>query len=159
MSSISGRQRSGLPPQQSSIRKTSSPRIVAISALVADCIARGKTIKEGGAVYDVVSGLQSGLANVANALMAIKVRVFEEGALTLEELERALKEAPRSPDAMPVAFVHRRSDFDDLMHHLDDPPAPEPMAAPEPEPAPGVLAHVVVVVHCHRVYPTALGTS
>ena len=30
------------------------------SALVDDCIQRGKTIKEGGAVYDVISGLQSG---------------------------------------------------------------------------------------------------
>jgi formate C-acetyltransferase len=61
------------------------------SALVADCISRGKTIKEGGAVYDVVSGLQSGLANVANSLMAIKVRVYEEGALSLEALGRALE--------------------------------------------------------------------
>ena len=34
------------------------------SALVDDCVARGKTIKEGGAVYDIVSGLQSGAANV-----------------------------------------------------------------------------------------------
>jgi formate C-acetyltransferase len=61
------------------------------SALVADCVARGKTIKEGGAIYDVVSGLQSGLANVANALMAIKVRVYQEGALTLAELGHALE--------------------------------------------------------------------
>jgi formate C-acetyltransferase len=61
------------------------------SALVSDCVTRGKTIKEGGAVYDVVSGLQSGLANVANSLMAIKVRVYQEGALTLEELARVLE--------------------------------------------------------------------
>jgi pyruvate formate-lyase/glycerol dehydratase family glycyl radical enzyme len=61
------------------------------SALVLDCVARGKTIKEGGAVYDVVSGLQSGLANVANSLMAIKNRVYKEGALTLEELGHALE--------------------------------------------------------------------
>ena len=61
------------------------------SALVSDCVARGKTIKEGGAIYDVVSGLQSGLANVANSLMAIKVRVYQEGALTLEELGHALE--------------------------------------------------------------------
>jgi pyruvate formate-lyase/glycerol dehydratase family glycyl radical enzyme len=60
------------------------------SALVSDCIARGKTIKEGGAVYDVVSGLQSGLANVANSLMAIKKLIFEDGALTLQQLQSAL---------------------------------------------------------------------
>lgn len=61
------------------------------SALVSDCVARAKTIKEGGAIYDIVSGLQSGLANVANSLMAIKKRVYEEGALTLEELRHALE--------------------------------------------------------------------
>jgi formate C-acetyltransferase len=48
------------------------------SALVDNCLARGLTIKEGGAMYDVVSGLQSGVTNVANALMALKKLVFEE---------------------------------------------------------------------------------
>ena len=60
------------------------------SALVDDCIQRGLTVKEGGAVYDVVSGLQSGAANVANALMALKVRVYEEGRLKPQEVMAAL---------------------------------------------------------------------
>jgi pyruvate formate-lyase/glycerol dehydratase family glycyl radical enzyme len=60
------------------------------SALVDDCIARGKTIKEGGAVYDIVSGLQSGVANVANSLMALKRCVFEEKVLTVEQVQEAL---------------------------------------------------------------------
>ena len=46
------------------------------SALVDDCLPRGLTVKEGGARYDVVSGLQSGVTNVANALMALKRLVF-----------------------------------------------------------------------------------
>lgn len=60
------------------------------SALVDDCIARGLTIKEGGSVYDVVSGLQSGLANVANALMALKKLVFEDKELTSQQVMEAL---------------------------------------------------------------------
>jgi formate C-acetyltransferase len=56
------------------------------SALVDDCLQRGLTIKEGGAVYDVVSGLQSGVTNVANALMALKKLVFEEPKLTAAEV-------------------------------------------------------------------------
>jgi len=60
------------------------------SALVADCLKRGRTLKEGGAVYDVVSGLQSGVTNVANALMALKRKVFEERRLTAEEVMGAL---------------------------------------------------------------------
>ncbi|MHC1785241.1 MAG: formate C-acetyltransferase/glycerol dehydratase family glycyl radical enzyme [Anaerolineaceae bacterium] len=60
------------------------------SALVDDCIGRGKTVKEGGAVYDIVSGLQSGVANVANALMALKKTIYEEKSLTPEQIQTAL---------------------------------------------------------------------
>jgi formate C-acetyltransferase len=60
------------------------------SALVSDCLARGLTIKEGGARYDIVSGLQSGISNVANALMAIKQLVYDEDKLTARELADAL---------------------------------------------------------------------
>jgi len=60
------------------------------SALVDDCIQRRKTIKEGGAVYDVVSGLQSGVANVANALMALKRTLFDEHTLTAEKIQTTL---------------------------------------------------------------------
>ena len=60
------------------------------SALVDDCIARGKTIKEGGAVYDIVSGLQSGAANVADSFMALKTRVFDEKVLTAAQVKESL---------------------------------------------------------------------
>jgi formate C-acetyltransferase len=60
------------------------------SALVDDCLKRGLTIKEGGAAYDVVSGLQSGVTNVANALLALKQLVFEEQKLTAAEVMEAL---------------------------------------------------------------------
>lgn len=60
------------------------------SALTDDCIGRGKTLKEGGAVYDFVSGLQVGIANLADSLAAIKKLVFEEERLTQTELWEAL---------------------------------------------------------------------
>jgi pyruvate formate-lyase/glycerol dehydratase family glycyl radical enzyme len=60
------------------------------SALVDDCIPRGRTIKEGGAVYDIISGLQSGVSNVANALMALKTTVFEERTLSAQQVVDAL---------------------------------------------------------------------
>ena len=56
------------------------------SALVDDCLARGLTIKEGGARYDIVSGLQSGISNVANALMALKLLVFEPAPVSYTHL-------------------------------------------------------------------------
>ncbi|MGL1893848.1 MAG: glycyl radical protein [Spirochaetaceae bacterium] len=56
------------------------------SALVDDCIERGKHLKEGGATYDIVSQLQVGIANFADSLAAIKKFVFEEKILTPKEL-------------------------------------------------------------------------
>ncbi|MEZ5071954.1 MAG: glycyl radical protein [Bacteroidales bacterium] len=60
------------------------------SAFVDDCIGRGKTIKEGGSKYDFVSGLQVGIANLGNALAAIKKLVFEEKRVSAAELMHAL---------------------------------------------------------------------
>jgi pyruvate formate-lyase/glycerol dehydratase family glycyl radical enzyme len=60
------------------------------SALVDDCLRRGLTVKEGGAVYDIVSGLQSGVTNTANALMALKKLVFEDKVLTAAQVQAAL---------------------------------------------------------------------
>lgn len=63
---------------------------VLCSTLTEDCIGRGKTIKEGGAIYDYISGLQVGIANLADSLAAIKKLVFEEKKLTPDELWEAL---------------------------------------------------------------------
>jgi len=61
------------------------------SALVDDCVARGKSIKEGGAVYDIISGLQSGVGNVANALMALEATVLGgEKALSAQQVKETL---------------------------------------------------------------------
>lgn len=61
------------------------------SAFVDDCIARGKTIKEGGSVYDFISGLQVGIANLGNSMAAIKKLVFEENRISKAELMKYLK--------------------------------------------------------------------
>lgn len=63
---------------------------VLCSALTDDCIGRGKTIKEGGAVYDFISGLQVGIANMADSLSAIKKLVFEEKKITPTQLWNAI---------------------------------------------------------------------
>ncbi|EOI5728358.1 formate C-acetyltransferase/glycerol dehydratase family glycyl radical enzyme [Cronobacter malonaticus] len=60
------------------------------SALVDDCIERGKSIKQGGAKYDWVSGLQVGIANLGNSLAAVRRLVFEQGTVTQPQLAQAL---------------------------------------------------------------------
>ena len=62
------------------------------SALTDDCIERGLNMKEGGAVYDFISDLQVGIANLADSLAAMKKVVFEDRAVTparLWEIGRA----------------------------------------------------------------------
>lgn len=60
------------------------------SALVDNCIERAKSIKQGGAKYDWVSGLQVGVANLGNSLAAVKKLVFEQGAVAQQALAEAL---------------------------------------------------------------------
>lgn len=67
------------------------------SCLTEDCIKRGKTIKEGGAIYDFISGLQVGIANMANSLAAIKKLVYDEKKITRKELWDALLDDFSSP--------------------------------------------------------------
>ncbi|MBR7187921.1 MAG: glycyl radical protein [Clostridia bacterium] len=75
---------------------------VLCSALVQDCIGRGKTIKEGGAIYDFISGLQVGVANMADSLAAIKKLVFEEKKLTAEQLWSAILDDFQSEESRRV---------------------------------------------------------
>ena len=60
------------------------------TGLVQDCIRRGRTPKEGGAVYDMVTGPETGVTNVGNALAALKKLVFEEKVLDGKQLMEAL---------------------------------------------------------------------
>ena len=60
------------------------------SALADDWIGRGRTIKEGGAVYDFISGLQVGIANMADSLAAIKKLVYDEKRITPAQLWNAI---------------------------------------------------------------------
>jgi formate C-acetyltransferase len=60
------------------------------STFTDDCIGRGKHLKEGGAVYDWVSGLQVGIANLGNSLVALKKLVFDDKVIGRQELLDAL---------------------------------------------------------------------
>ncbi len=57
-----------------------------LSSMVEDCIGRGKTPEQGGAIYNFTGPQGFGIANVADALYAIRRLVYEEKKLTLTEL-------------------------------------------------------------------------
>ena len=75
---------------------------VLCSTLTEDCIGRGKTIKEGGAIYDFISGLQVGIANMADSLAAIKKLVFDEKKITQQQLWDALVDDFSSEESQKI---------------------------------------------------------
>lgn len=61
-----------------------------LSCMVDDCIKRGKTVQEGGAIYNFTGPQGFGIANMADSLYAVKKLVFDEKKVTLAEYKRAL---------------------------------------------------------------------
>ncbi|MHC4984981.1 MAG: pyruvate formate lyase family protein [Planctomycetota bacterium] len=61
------------------------------SVMTDDCIARGRDITDGGAVYNYHSVCFLGAANVADALVALKKLVFEEQAISPAQMLAALR--------------------------------------------------------------------
>lgn len=60
------------------------------SCMVDDCIKRGKALQEGGAVYNFTGPQGFGVANMADALYAVKTLVYDEKKITMKELKSAL---------------------------------------------------------------------
>jgi len=62
-----------------------------LSCMIEDCVKRGKTVQEGGAVYNFTGPQGFGIANMTDALWVIKKLVFEEGKYTLSFIKDALE--------------------------------------------------------------------
>ena len=61
-----------------------------VSSLVDDCMKKGKSMQEGGAVYNFTGPQGFGIANVADSLYTVKTLVYEQKKITLEELKKAM---------------------------------------------------------------------
>lgn len=60
------------------------------SCMIDDCIGKGKSLQEGGAVYNFTGPQGFGIANVADSMLAIKQLVYDEKKLTLADVKDAL---------------------------------------------------------------------
>ena len=72
------------------------------SVLVDDALELGKTLKEGGCRYDVVSQSNIGPSVVGNSLAVIKHFVFEEEKWTFQQLKAALADNWASPESQRI---------------------------------------------------------
>lgn len=61
-----------------------------LASMVDDCMKSGKTMEEGGAIYNFSGPQGFGIANVADSLYVVKKLVYEEKKLTMKELKTAL---------------------------------------------------------------------
>ena len=62
-----------------------------LSSLMRDCIKRGHSIFDGGGIYEGASFNFIGVANFGNSLKAIRKLVFEDQAITMQQLKHALE--------------------------------------------------------------------
>lgn len=62
-----------------------------LSSMVEDCIKRGKTVQQGGAVYNFTGPQGFGIANMADSLWAVKKLVFDEHKYGMDDFAEALK--------------------------------------------------------------------
>ena len=62
-----------------------------LSTMVDDCMDKGLTTEQGGAVYNFTGPQCFGIANAADSLMAVKTLVYDEHKVTLNEYARALR--------------------------------------------------------------------
>ncbi len=60
------------------------------SSMVADCIGRGKSLQEGGAIYNFTGPQGFGIANNTDGLIAVRKLVFEDKTLTMREFKEAM---------------------------------------------------------------------
>ena len=81
------------------------------SALVHECLARGKDLNHGGARYVHHNNYAGGLATAADSLAAIKLAVYGEGWLTLSELRDALASNFAGREAVRQRLLNRYPKF------------------------------------------------
>lgn len=61
-----------------------------LSAMVDDCIGRGKSVQEGGAIYNFTGPQAFGIADTGDSVYAIQKHVFEDKTIEMDQLKAAL---------------------------------------------------------------------
>jgi pyruvate formate-lyase/glycerol dehydratase family glycyl radical enzyme len=89
------------------------------SCFIQNAFEMGKTLKEGGCKYDVISQSNIGPAVVGNSLYTMKKLIFDDSKLTLSQLKSALSDNWQSLESAKIHQMIRHlpkygNDFDDV---------------------------------------------
>jgi pyruvate formate-lyase/glycerol dehydratase family glycyl radical enzyme len=89
------------------------------SCFIQNAFEMGKTLKEGGCKYDIISQSNIGPAVVGNSLYTMKKLIFDDSKLTLSQLKSALSDNWQSLESAKIHQMIRHlpkfgNDFDDV---------------------------------------------
>ncbi len=90
-----------------------------ISAIMKDCIEEGRDFRKNGARYNFSGFLCHGLANVADALAAVKKLVFEDKRLRAPEVLQGLRTNYRSDPTLRLTLVNHAPKYGNDDDYVD----------------------------------------
>ena len=91
-----------------------------VSLFVDDCMARGLAYEQGGAIYNYTGPNAVGLANVADALMAIKRVVFEERRVEMDALLAMLDQDFAEREGARLLLLNRAPKYGNDHEEVDE---------------------------------------
>lgn len=91
-----------------------------LSCFVNDCLARGKDIDHGGARYNWIEPSFVGLANLVDALAAIRQFVYEDQVVSLDDLVAALEDDFAGREDLRLMLLNRAPKYGNDDDSVDD---------------------------------------
>lgn len=90
-----------------------------VSCFVNDCLQRGLDIERGGAVYNWIMPSFVGMANLVDALYTVKVLVYEQKRLTLQEFKRILEQDFEGQEELQQYILHQLPKYGNDIDEID----------------------------------------
>lgn len=90
-----------------------------VSCFVNDCLQRGLDIERGGAVYNWIMPSFVGMANLVDALYAVKALVYDQKKLTIQELKTILEHNFDGHEELHYYILHQLPKYGNDIDEID----------------------------------------
>lgn len=91
-----------------------------VSLLVSGCIEKGRDVTGGGARYNFTGPVGVGSGTVGDSLAAIKKLVYEEGAVSLDDIIQAIRQNFIGHEPLRQMLINRAPKFGCDVDYVDD---------------------------------------